>query len=61
MVLHQMFTVSGLIWYCGGVLWTATFSEQRVCENFEERLSDSAWVQYDMYHYLGQSPRYGAS
>ena len=28
-------------WYCGETLWTATFSEQRVCENFEERLSDS--------------------
>ena len=37
-----MFTVRGAVtWYCGGTLWTATFSKQRVNENFEESLSDS--------------------
>ena len=44
MVLHQMFTVRGLTWYCGGTLWTATFYEQRLCENFDKRQSDSGPV-----------------
>ena len=36
-MFYQMFTASGLTWYCGGALWTATFSEQRVCENFKKK------------------------
>ena len=43
-MFYQMFTVRGLTWYCGGTPWTATFSKQRVCEKFGERL-----VQYDLY------------
>ena len=43
-MFYQMFTVRGLTWYCGGTLWIATFSKQRVCDNFQERLSDSSPV-----------------
>ena len=39
-----MFAVRGLTWYCGGTLWTAKFSKQRMCENFDKRLNDSGPV-----------------